>query len=99
MKLYSVYVDGHVMFIPQLGLKTWLSGCYLTYNDFLAYFYVEDRSWTGYINVLTQLYKSLVNQLNDFYYTDYVDWDGYSFYDTALTKNATFMIARGGYNV
>ena len=96
MKSFVIYEYGtdENIIIPQNGLKTWLSGNYLNYYDFKAYFYIEDKSWTGYLKVLTKLYKDLVNQLNDFEYGDYVEWDGYSLFDTEFYKPVQFAIGK-----
>ena len=96
MKSFMVYEYGtdENIIIPQNGLKTWLSGNYLNYYDFKAYFYIEDKSWAGYLKVLTKLYKDLVNQLNDFEYGDYVEWDGYYMFDTEFAKPVQFAIGK-----
>lgn len=94
MKSFVVYEYGtdENIIIPQNGLKTWLSGSYLTYNQFKAWFYVEDKSWSGYLKVLAKLYKDLINQLNNFEYGDYIEWDGYSIFDTVFNKPVQFAI-------
>ena len=96
MKSFVVYeyaTDENII-IPQNGLKIWLSGIYLNYYDFKAWFYMEDKSWAEYLKVLTKLYKDLVNQLNNFEYGDYVEWDGYSMFDTEFAKPVQFAIGK-----
>lgn len=94
MKSFIIYEYGtdENIIIPQNGLKTWLAGNYLTYYDFKAWFYVEDKSWSGYLKVLAKLYKDLINQLNNFEYGDYIEWDGYDMFDTEFNKPVQFAI-------
>lgn len=90
-----VITDGlEIITIPQNGLKTWLAGEYLTYDDFKTWIYEEDKSWIGYIKVLAFLYENLINKLNDFEYSNYVEWDGYSLLDAEFADPVEFAIGK-----